>query len=111
MLIVSVTRRLWLLTLGALHMLLCPKDRIAAGITEEMLRLSVGTEDVEDLIYDIDQALGSIPNPKLLRKMQKVLSTTYLTLRQFRKRRIRRKKQMAWLANQTNWLLLQTHYR
>ena len=30
----------------------------AAGITRGMLRLSVGLEDVEDLIADLDQALG-----------------------------------------------------
>jgi cystathionine beta-lyase/cystathionine gamma-synthase len=30
-----------------------------AGITRGMLRLSVGLEDVEDLIADLDQALGS----------------------------------------------------
>jgi cystathionine beta-lyase/cystathionine gamma-synthase len=31
-----------------------------AGITRGMLRLSVGLEDVEDLIADLDQALGAI---------------------------------------------------
>jgi cystathionine beta-lyase/cystathionine gamma-synthase len=31
----------------------------AAGITRGMLRLSVGLENVEDLIGDLDQALGS----------------------------------------------------
>ncbi len=29
----------------------------AAGVTKGMLRLSVGLEDVEDLIADLDQAL------------------------------------------------------
>ena len=32
---------------------------IEAGITKGMLRLSVGLEDVEDLIADLDQALGT----------------------------------------------------
>jgi cystathionine beta-lyase/cystathionine gamma-synthase len=31
----------------------------AAGVTKGMLRLSVGLEDVEDIIADIDQALGT----------------------------------------------------
>jgi len=31
----------------------------AAGVTKGMLRLSVGLEDVQDLIADLDQALGS----------------------------------------------------
>jgi O-acetylhomoserine/O-acetylserine sulfhydrylase-like pyridoxal-dependent enzyme len=30
-----------------------------AGVTKGMLRLSVGLEDVADLIADLDQALGS----------------------------------------------------
>lgn len=44
------------------HVIMSEKDRIGAGITEEMFRLSVGTEDVEDLIHDFDQALA-IPDP------------------------------------------------
>ena len=38
-----------------------PRDeRIAAGITDGLVRLSVGLEDVEDLIEDLDDALGRI---------------------------------------------------
>lgn len=33
-------------------------DRRAAGIADGLLRLSVGIEDVEDLVGDLDQALG-----------------------------------------------------
>ncbi len=33
------------------------EERLAAGIKDEMVRLSVGCEDVEDLIADLDQAL------------------------------------------------------
>lgn len=33
-------------------------EREALGITEDLLRLSVGIEDVEDLLADLDQALG-----------------------------------------------------
>lgn len=39
------------------HVIMSEKDRVEAGITEAMFRLSVGTEDVEDLIHDFDQAL------------------------------------------------------
>lgn len=36
-----------------------PKEvREAGGITDSLIRLSVGVEDVEDLIADLDQALG-----------------------------------------------------
>lgn len=36
-----------------------PRDvREAGGVTDSLIRLSVGVEDVEDLIADLDQALG-----------------------------------------------------
>lgn len=35
-------------------------DRRAAGITDGLVRISVGLEDVEDLIADVDQALAAI---------------------------------------------------
>jgi cystathionine beta-lyase/cystathionine gamma-synthase len=34
--------------------------KLATGITETLLRLSVGIEDVEDLLTDLDQALKPI---------------------------------------------------
>jgi methionine-gamma-lyase len=37
-----------------------PQARIAAGITDGLVRLSVGCEDVEDLREDLDQALSGI---------------------------------------------------
>ncbi len=33
-------------------------EQEAAGVTPELIRLSIGVEDVEDLLWDIDQALG-----------------------------------------------------
>ena len=36
------------------------EERIAAGITDGLVRLSVGLEDVEDLIETLDQALGRV---------------------------------------------------
>jgi len=36
-----------------------PKDvREAGGVTDNLIRLSVGVEDLDDLIADLDQALG-----------------------------------------------------
>ena len=35
------------------------EDRIAHGINDELIRLSIGLEDTEDLIADLDQALNS----------------------------------------------------
>ena len=40
------------------HQRLSPEDRLAIGISDGLVRLSVGLEDVEDLKEDLDQALG-----------------------------------------------------
>ena len=37
-----------------------PEARAAMGVSEGLLRISVGLEDVQDLIEDLDQALHSI---------------------------------------------------
>ena len=34
-----------------------PTDRVHSGISDQLLRMSVGLEDVEDLWDDLDQAL------------------------------------------------------
>ncbi|MGE4273784.1 MAG: homocysteine synthase [Desulfitobacterium sp.] len=39
------------------HAQLSEKDLLAAGVTPDMVRLSIGIEDADDLIYDLDQAL------------------------------------------------------
>jgi methionine-gamma-lyase len=35
-------------------------DRIAAGITDGLVRVSIGCEDVEDLIADFDRAFEAV---------------------------------------------------
>ncbi len=40
------------------HQQLGLAEQEAAGVTPELVRLSVGLEDIEDLIWDLDQALG-----------------------------------------------------
>ena len=58
-------------SLGGIESLICPpaltihrrlskSERIRAGIKDNLLRLSVGIEDAQDLIDDLDQALSSI---------------------------------------------------
>ena len=42
------------------HVGLSPENRQALGITDGLLRLSVGIENVDDLIADLDQALNKI---------------------------------------------------
>ena len=34
------------------------KERVALGVTENLIRVSVGLEDVEDIIQDLDNALS-----------------------------------------------------
>ena len=33
------------------------KERVALGVTDNLVRLSVGLENIEDIIADLDQAL------------------------------------------------------
>ncbi len=40
------------------HMALTPSERQVLGITEGTIRLSVGIEDIRDLLEDLDQALA-----------------------------------------------------
>lgn len=39
------------------HASVAPEEREQLGISDNLVRLSVGLEDVEDLISDLDQAL------------------------------------------------------
>jgi O-acetylhomoserine (thiol)-lyase len=39
------------------HQQLTPEERKATGVTEDFIRLSIGIEDPEDILADIDQAL------------------------------------------------------
>jgi methionine-gamma-lyase len=41
------------------HIDVDPEERRALGISDKMIRLSVGIENVEDLIWDLDQALAA----------------------------------------------------
>jgi methionine-gamma-lyase len=42
------------------HSKVSKEDKIKAGITDELVRYSVGIEDVSDLINDLEQSLGKI---------------------------------------------------
>jgi O-acetylhomoserine (thiol)-lyase len=41
------------------HRQLNAQQQSAAGVSENMLRLSVGIEHIDDILWDINQALGS----------------------------------------------------
>jgi O-acetylhomoserine (thiol)-lyase len=41
------------------HQQLSAEQLVAAGVPADLIRLSVGLEDVEDIIWDLDQALAA----------------------------------------------------
>jgi len=41
------------------HQQLTPEQQLSSGVTPEMIRLSVGIEDINDIIADLEQALAS----------------------------------------------------
>ncbi|HEY2981453.1 MAG TPA: O-acetylhomoserine aminocarboxypropyltransferase/cysteine synthase family protein [Anaerolineales bacterium] len=41
------------------HSQLTPEEQIAAGVSPDFIRLSVGLEDIEDILWDLDQALNN----------------------------------------------------
>lgn len=41
------------------HQQLSPAEQEAAGVTPDLVRLSIGLEDLDDILWDIDQALNS----------------------------------------------------
>jgi O-acetylhomoserine (thiol)-lyase len=42
---------------GNTHQQLSRREQEAAGVSEDMIRISVGLEDAEDILADLDQAL------------------------------------------------------
>jgi cystathionine beta-lyase/cystathionine gamma-synthase len=46
------------------HLNVAPEERKKMGITEQMIRLSVGIENVDDLIADLEHALAAVALPQ-----------------------------------------------
>ena len=42
------------------HVALSPENRAKAGVSESLVRLSVGIESAADLIQDLEQALAAV---------------------------------------------------
>ena len=40
------------------HQQLPPEERAAGGVGDDMIRISIGLENIEDILWDLDQALG-----------------------------------------------------
>ena len=55
------TRSLILHPASTTHRQLTTEQREAAGAGDDVVRLSIGIETVEDLIADLDQALARLP--------------------------------------------------
>ncbi len=52
------TRSLVIHPASTTHSQLTPDEQQRAGVARNVLRLSIGIEDVEDLIWDLNQALS-----------------------------------------------------
>lgn len=42
------------------HQQLTPEEQVATGVTPDFVRLSIGTEDIADILEDLDQALKAV---------------------------------------------------
>ena len=42
------------------HSQLSPEQQLSAGVTPEMIRLSIGIEDIRDILADLEQALDRV---------------------------------------------------
>jgi cystathionine beta-lyase/cystathionine gamma-synthase len=42
------------------HAAVSKENKLAAGITDDLVRFSVGIEDVEDIIEDLENALNKV---------------------------------------------------
>lgn len=45
------------------HQQLSDEEQITAGVTPELLRLSIGTESIDDILYDLEQAIAASQQP------------------------------------------------
>jgi O-acetylhomoserine (thiol)-lyase len=45
------------------HQQLSDEEKVAAGVTNDLVRLSVGIEDIDDIVWDLDQALAAAHRP------------------------------------------------
>jgi cystathionine beta-lyase/cystathionine gamma-synthase len=46
------------------HAMISPSERAKMGVTEQMIRLSVGIENADDLIADLEHALEAVAAPQ-----------------------------------------------
>jgi cystathionine beta-lyase/cystathionine gamma-synthase len=46
------------------HAMISPEQRQKMGITEQLIRISVGIENADDLIADLEQALAAVSSAR-----------------------------------------------
>ena len=51
------------------HQQLSPEQRAACGVPDDFVRLSIGTEDVSDIIADLEQAIAASQRPVAVRPL------------------------------------------
>jgi O-acetylhomoserine (thiol)-lyase len=44
------------------HLQLTPEEQVSAGVLPDLVRLSIGIEDIDDILADIQQALEKATN-------------------------------------------------
>jgi cystathionine beta-lyase len=60
------------------HKSIPPEKRRAAGVEDGLIRLSIGLENPEDLIADLENALANLQQHRhLIKKSASTLETTY----------------------------------
>ncbi|EMO06990.1 Cys/Met metabolism PLP-dependent enzyme domain protein [Leptospira interrogans serovar Icterohaemorrhagiae str. Verdun HP] len=42
------------------HQQLTPEEQLSAGVTPDFVRLSVGLENIEDILFDLEEALKKV---------------------------------------------------
>ncbi|MBA2249363.1 MAG: cystathionine gamma-synthase [Chitinophagaceae bacterium] len=57
------------------HASIPKEERIKTGLVDSLIRLSVGVEDVDDLIEDLDQAIGKNESTAVSKKIQREPAT------------------------------------
>jgi O-acetylhomoserine/O-acetylserine sulfhydrylase len=46
------------------HEQLTDEEKISSGVTEDLIRISVGTEHIDDIIHDFEQSFAASKNAK-----------------------------------------------
>ena len=54
------TRSLIIHPASTTHQQLTPEEQASTGVTEDLVRLSVGIEHIDDIVQDLEQALGQV---------------------------------------------------